>query len=247
MLLSQIKTLDGNSRVVVRDGTEAYIISGVSSTYELVMKSIKNGLTLAEQINRLEFEQAVDLHHLHHRHQLITPIDKPSDIHMHVSGLQEMRTMPKIAEISVVGQDGNLFTVGFCMAYILPTELISHRAAPLSLQVGEDAVSLGPEILTGDLPEAIMGTLSQVRNGQVIYKDRLSLNEIFIAYPRVKFKFETSHTADVFIQLFSPFERFQTPDTKMQDGDVFELAIDQFGLPLDNPWKPNMLQKQARA
>ena len=247
MLLSQIKTQDGKSCVVVREGTEAYIISGVATTYELVIKSIKNRLTLAEQIHRLEFEQAVDLHHLRRKNQLMSPIDKPNSIHLHVSGVNEMRSMPKIAEISVVGQDGALFIVGFCAAYILPSGLnISQMTQPW-LQAGEHVIALGPEILTGGLPETTIGILNQVREGRVIYTDRLSLNRIFLDYPRVNFKYETSHNADIFIQLFTPFERFQPPRAKMQDGDFWELEIAQFGLPLDNPRKANIPPQLAHA
>lgn len=237
MLLSQIKTREGKRSVVVREGTEAYTLSGVSTTYQLVIKCLQNGLTLAEQINRLEFEQAVDLQYLYTENKLAVPIEAPETVQQHVSGGQEMPTMPKIAAISVVAQDGDLFKLGYCMAYILPdAQDINHSFLP-TLKIADDVIALGPEILTSGLPQVMNGVLNQVRNGKIIYKDKLRLNEVFLAFPRLNFKCEASHAGDIFIQLFTPFKLFEMPRVQWQDGDFFELEIDQFGLPMANIWQ----------
>ncbi|MBL1420643.1 MAG: hypothetical protein COC24_009070 [Alphaproteobacteria bacterium] len=237
MLLSQIKTQAGKRSVVVREGTEAYTLSGVSTTYQLVIKCIQNGLTLAEQINRLEFEQAVDLQYLYTEHKLVAPIEAPSAIQQHVTGEQDMPTMPKIAAISVVAQDGNLLTIGHCMAYILSdARNLNHSFLP-TLKFADNVIALGPEILTSGMPHVMNGVLSQVRNGRVIFNHNLRLNDLFSAFPPVDFKHQASHAGDVFIQLFAPFKLFEMPHIHLQKGDFFELEIAQFGLPMENLWQ----------
>ncbi|PCI87435.1 MAG: hypothetical protein COB24_06125 [Hyphomicrobiales bacterium] len=247
MLLSQIKTQAGKRSVVVREGTEAYTLSGVSTTYQLVIKCIQNSLTLAEQINRLEFEQAVDLQHLYTEHKLVAPIEAPSAIQQHVTGEQDMPTMPKIAAISVVAQDGNLLTIGYCMAYILSdARNLNHSFLP-TLEFEDNVIALGPEILTGGLPQVMDGILSQVRNGKVIFNDNLGLNDVFSAFPALDSKYQTSLAGDVFIQLFSPFKLFEMPHIRLQEGDFFELEIAQFGLPMENLWQILRQQKPSVA
>lgn len=231
MLLSQIKTQEGKRSVVVREGTEAYTLRGVSTTYQLVMKCLQNGLTLAEQINRLEFEQAVDLQHLYTENKLATPIEAPNTARQHVLGGQDMPTMPKIAAISVVTQDAELFVIGYCMAYILPSAQGRNHGFLPTLKIGNDAVVLGPEILTSGLPQVMNGVLNQVRNGKIIFTDKLRLDEVSLAFPQLDYKYEASQAGDIFIQLFAPFEM---PAVQWQAGDFFELEITQFGLPIAN-------------
>ena len=50
MLLSQILDAQGNCAVVVRNGSEAGVLKGVSSTYQLVMDAIRRGQSLTERI-----------------------------------------------------------------------------------------------------------------------------------------------------------------------------------------------------
>ena len=77
MLLSQIVDTQGNCAVVVRNGSEAGVLKGVSSTYQLVMDAIRRGQSLAERIRAHELGPAVDLDKLAEDGRLLLPLRRP--------------------------------------------------------------------------------------------------------------------------------------------------------------------------
>ncbi len=86
MLISQIKNDEGTISVVVRDGSEACILKGVPSTYDLVQSAIRNGQSLTECIRNHELGDAVDLEKLAEEKRLLLPIHHPDQTHMHLTG-----------------------------------------------------------------------------------------------------------------------------------------------------------------
>mgnify|MGYP000400989906 CR=1 FL=1 len=86
MLISQILDDAGNVAVVVRDGSEASILKGVGSTYELVQEAIGKGRSLTECIRGHELGEAVDLERLAAEKRLLLPIAHPDSAHMHLTG-----------------------------------------------------------------------------------------------------------------------------------------------------------------
>ncbi|TYC67311.1 GguC protein [Stappia sp. BW2] len=86
MLISQILDDAGNRAVVVRNGSEASVLKGVASTYELVQEAIGKGQSLTECIRGHELGAAVDLEQLASKGRLLLPIDHPDAAHMHLTG-----------------------------------------------------------------------------------------------------------------------------------------------------------------
>lgn len=86
MLLSQIRYTDGRISVIAREGTEAYIVNGVSSVYELALDCAKNGYKLIDHIAKLGLGLAVDVEKLYEDGQLISPITHPDPAHLHLTG-----------------------------------------------------------------------------------------------------------------------------------------------------------------
>ncbi|EAV40901.1 hypothetical protein SIAM614_08409 [Stappia aggregata IAM 12614] len=86
MLISQILDDAGNRAVVVRNGSEASVLKGVASTYELVQEAIGKGQSLTECIRGHELGVAVDLEQLASKGRLLLPIDHPDAAHMHLTG-----------------------------------------------------------------------------------------------------------------------------------------------------------------
>lgn len=86
MLISQIKDSSGNTRVVARDGTEAYIVKGVGSVYELVTESAHSAKSLKDAIAQLGFGEAVDLEKALAENRLLSPISHPDPVHLHLTG-----------------------------------------------------------------------------------------------------------------------------------------------------------------
>jgi len=86
MLISQILDENGNQAVVVRNGSEASILKGVASTYDLVQEAIAKGQSLTESIRGHELGAAVDLERLAGEGRLLLPITHPDAAHMHLTG-----------------------------------------------------------------------------------------------------------------------------------------------------------------
>ncbi len=85
MLLSQIVTADGIA-VVARDGSEAAIVKGASSTYELAREAANSGRTLAQVVAAHGLGEAVDLARLAAEGKVTLPITHPDPAHLHLTG-----------------------------------------------------------------------------------------------------------------------------------------------------------------
>ena len=86
MLISQIIQPDGQIAVVARQGTEAAIVKGVSSTYALAIRAIEQGHSLATLIAAQGLAAAVDLENLALTGRMTLPITHPDPSHMHLTG-----------------------------------------------------------------------------------------------------------------------------------------------------------------
>lgn len=86
MLLSQIKTPDGRLQAVAREGTEAFVIQGVQSIYDLAMSCMAEGVGLVEKIALLGVGDAVDLQRALGEGRLLPPITHPDPAHLHLTG-----------------------------------------------------------------------------------------------------------------------------------------------------------------
>ena len=86
MLLSQINLPDGSIGVVARDGSEAAIVRGAVSVYDLALKAIANGRTLAEEVTAHGLGEAVDLPALAAAGKLRLPVEHPDPAHLHLTG-----------------------------------------------------------------------------------------------------------------------------------------------------------------
>ncbi|CTQ52830.1 Fumarylacetoacetate (FAA) hydrolase family protein [Roseibium album] len=86
MLISQVLDAQGNLCVVVRSGSEACILKGVKSTYDLVQEAIGKNQSLTECIRGHELGAAVDLEKLAEEGRILLPIHHPDAAHMHLTG-----------------------------------------------------------------------------------------------------------------------------------------------------------------
>ncbi|MEO9773054.1 AraD1 family protein [Roseibium sp.] len=86
MLISQILDDAGKLAVVVRDGSEACILKGVASTYDLVQEAIRRVASLTECIRGHDLGAAVDLEKLAAEGRLLLPVTHPDAAHLHLTG-----------------------------------------------------------------------------------------------------------------------------------------------------------------
>lgn len=86
MLISQIIQADGTIAVVVRDGSEAAIVRGATSTYALAVEAMAKGVSLSSVIMEHGLGQAVDLMQLASEGRITLPLIHPDPAHMHLTG-----------------------------------------------------------------------------------------------------------------------------------------------------------------
>jgi len=86
MLISQIRDASGRTRVVAREGSEAYAVRNAGSVYELALDAARGGARLAERIHQHGLEEAVDLDAAYEEGRVLSPITHPDPAHMHVTG-----------------------------------------------------------------------------------------------------------------------------------------------------------------
>lgn len=86
MLLSQISLPGGGRAVVARDGSEAAIVRGAKSVYDLALSAIAAGRSLAEEVMAHGLGETVDLPAAAAEGRLLLPVDHPDPAHMHLTG-----------------------------------------------------------------------------------------------------------------------------------------------------------------
>ncbi|MDX5349407.1 MAG: GguC protein, partial [Paracoccaceae bacterium] len=86
MLISQILRPDGSLAVVAREGSEAAVVKGATSTYALAQEAIASGHSLSAVIAAHGLGEAVDLSRLLDEGRVTLPVIHPDPAHMHLTG-----------------------------------------------------------------------------------------------------------------------------------------------------------------
>lgn len=86
MLLSQCRTTDGRTQVIVREGREAYAVKGVNSLYDLARECADTGQRLADAIGAAGLGAAVDIEAAAEEGRMLPPIAHPDPGHLHLTG-----------------------------------------------------------------------------------------------------------------------------------------------------------------
>jgi hypothetical protein len=86
MLISQTLTPEGRIQVVARDGTEAAVVKGATSTYALAMEAVAAGQSLAQAVAAHGLGEAVDLVGLLEAGRVTLPVTHPDPAHLHITG-----------------------------------------------------------------------------------------------------------------------------------------------------------------
>ena len=148
---------------------------------------------------------------------------------------------PEIAGIYLIGPDGTPFRLGFALANEF-SDHVTERQNYLFLAHSKlRPASFGPELLVGPLPAHVEGTSRIRRNGAVIWEkpfvsgeDNMShylanLEHHHFKYPIFR------QPGDVHVHMFGTATLSFADGIAPVPGDVFEIEVADFGLPLRNP------------
>jgi len=148
---------------------------------------------------------------------------------------------PEIAGIYLVGDDGTPFRLGFALANEF-SDHVTERTNYLYLAHSKlRPAALGPELLTGELPDDIRGTARIRRGGEPIWEKPFLTGETNMCHnlrnlEHHHFKYSLfRRPGDVHVHFFGTATLSFADGIKARDGDVFEIAAAPFTLPLRNP------------
>ncbi|MGH8217435.1 MAG: AraD1 family protein [Steroidobacteraceae bacterium] len=148
---------------------------------------------------------------------------------------------PEVAGVYLIGPQGTPHRLGFVLANEF-SDHITERMSYLYLAHSKlRPASLGPELLTGELPADIRGTVRIRRAAEVIWERPFLTGEANMSHnvrnlERHHFKYALFRRPfDVHVHFFGTAMLSFAEGVLAQDGDVFEIEAPPFSLPLRNP------------
>lgn len=147
----------------------------------------------------------------------------------------------EIAGIYIIGPNKEPYCLGFTLGNESADEQMYFRNVYHLAQSKKRPVSLGPEMLIGELPKDIRANVSIERKGEVIWDRDYATGEDHMLHSIANieahyFKYKQWYCpGDVHVLYFGNAVMSTDEGEVIEDGDIFKLECDLFGLPLVNP------------
>jgi hypothetical protein len=141
----------------------------------------------------------------------------------------------------VIAADGSPFRIGFAVSNEF-SDHVTERINYLYLAHSKlRQASFGPEIRVGSPPDDIRGFSRIVRGGKVLWEKpfvsgEANMSHTFANLEYHHFKYGLFRVpGDVHVHMFGTATLSFGDGIRTEEGDVFEIGADGFGLPLRNP------------
>ncbi len=147
----------------------------------------------------------------------------------------------EIAGLYVIGDDGAVLRVGFALGNEYSDHVMERKNYLYLAHSKLRQSSFGPELLIGDLPEAVSGTIRIIRDGANVWQGELISGEANMCHSIANleqhhFKYAGfRRPGDVHIYFYGASGLSCSDGVAARPGDVFEVACPDFGRPLRNP------------
>ena len=147
---------------------------------------------------------------------------------------------PEIAGIYLIGPDGTPHRIGFALANEYSDHVTERQNYLLLAHSKLRAAAIGPELLTGPLPDDVRGTSRIMRDGVVLWERPFLSGEANMSHSIANlehhhFKYPLfRQPGDVHVHFFGTATLSFADGVQTQPGDRFEIEADGFGLPLSN-------------
>jgi hypothetical protein len=155
----------------------------------------------------------------------------------------------EIAGLYVVGDDGTPWRVGFCLGNEFSDHLLESRNYLYLAHSKLRQCSIGPELLIGDLPQSVRGSIRIVRRRDLIWTSAFQSGEQHMSHAIANlehhhFKYDLfRRPGDVHVHFFGANSVSFGAKVRAQEGDIFEIDVPLFGRPLRNPLKIEHLSR----
>ena len=147
----------------------------------------------------------------------------------------------EIAGLYVVGDDGAPWRVGFSLGNEFSDHLLESRNYLYLAHSKLRQCSIGPELLIGELPPSVVGSVGIVRRRELIWTGTFESGEQHMSHSIANlehhhFKYDLfRRPGDVHVHFFGASAVSFGAKIRTQEGDIFEIDVPLFGRPLRNP------------
>jgi hypothetical protein len=147
----------------------------------------------------------------------------------------------EVAGLYVIGDDGTVLRVGFALANEYSDHVMERKNYLFLAHSKLRQCSFGPELLIGELPREVKGTIRIERQGGDVWRGELLSGEANMCHSisnleQHHFKYAGfRRPGDVHVYFFGASGLSTAAGMSAQPGDVFEVASPVFGRPLRNP------------
>jgi hypothetical protein len=147
----------------------------------------------------------------------------------------------EIVGLYVIAKSGAVLRVGFALGNEFADHILEKQNYLYLAHSKLRNCSIGPELLLGDLPAHISGTVRLLRNNQEIWTAPFLTGEANMSHSLANmehhhFKYPAfRRPGDVHCHFFGTATLSFTAGVKVEPGDVFEISAPPFGRPLRNP------------
>ena len=155
----------------------------------------------------------------------------------------------EIAGLYLIAPDGVVLRVGFALANEYSDHVFERQNYLYLAHSKLRTSSIGPELLVGDLPDSVSGTVRILRKGQEIWSGPFLTGEANMSHSLANmehhhFKYARfRQSGEVHVHYFGTATLSFSAGIKTQPGDIFEIEATAFGKPLRNP----LVQTEAGA
>ena len=147
----------------------------------------------------------------------------------------------EIVGLYIVGEDGSPLRVGFALGNEYSDHVTEKKNYLYLAHSKLRACAFGPELLLGELPADVQGTVSILRDGKARWSAPFASGEANMSHTIANlehhhFKYARfRRPGDVHCHFFGTATLSFAAGISAEPGDVFEIAAPAFGRPLRNP------------
>ncbi|WP_253340972.1 AraD1 family protein [Sphingobium sp. OAS761] len=148
---------------------------------------------------------------------------------------------PEIAGIYIIDDEGVPRRLGFTLANEFSDHVIERGNYLWLAHSKLRQAAIGPELLTGPLPEDVQGMSRIMRDGETVWERPFVTGEFNMAHSIANLEYHHfkyglfCRPGDVHVHFFGTATLSFTDNFPLHDGDVFEISAAPFGMPLRNP------------
>ena len=147
---------------------------------------------------------------------------------------------PEVVALYVVAPDGKPWRLGFALGNEF-SDHVTERQNYLWLAHSKlRACAVGPELVTGPLPEHLTGDSRLIRGGKVIWQKPFLSGESNMSHTIANLEYhhfkyaQFRRPGDVHVHYFGAATLSFADGIKTEAGDMFEIEMKEFGAPLRN-------------